>query len=375
MKKKFSHVGFVRPIRTQGESQWTVKEEEEFAWSRAESIEGGREMDGREMDGRDAGGREMGRRKTGGRKMGRRKTGGRETDGRDADGIGKADRRRRAEYAAGGSPALRFLYRTAPGRIFLKCLIRPGVSKAAGRYLSSRASKWLVPYYIRKHHISMKGVAIPADGFASFNDFFTRKRVAALPERTKADLISPCDGWLSHVKIRDHTVMMIKATRFSVLDLLKDEELAEQFRDGDALIFRLTPADYHRYCYAADGQILDEKRIDGALHCVRPIALRGIPVFAQNSREYQVIQTKKFGTMVQMEIGALLVGKIRNQDRSTKLNNVQCGDEKGYFEFGGSTIVLLLQKDAVRLSVKAAQEKSAAGEVRVRMGECVARCK
>lgn len=277
--------------------------------------------------------------------------------------------------AAGDSLTLRFLYRTAPGRVLLKLLIQPKVSEAAGRYLSSRASKWLVPYYIRKHDIDMKGVEIPLGGFASFNDFFTRKRAMALPKRAEDDLLSPCDGWLSLVKIRNTAVFMIKATRFSLQDLLDDAKLAEQFRDGEALIFRLTPADYHRYCYAADGQILLEKKIVGKLHCVRPIALRGIPVFAQNSREYQVIRTERFGTMVQMEIGALLVGKIKNHDRAQNLNNVQIGEEKGYFEFGGSTIILLFQKDAIRLCESRENRKNMYGERKVHSGECIAKAR
>lgn len=283
----------------------------------------------------------------------------------------------RNNAAAGDSLTLRFLYRTAPGRLLLKLLIQPKVSETAGYYLSSRASKWLVPYYIRKHDIDMKGVEIPSGGFASFNDFFTRKIITALPKRAEGELLSPCDGWLSRVKIRDTTVFMIKATRFSLQDLLGDPKLAEQFRDGEALIFRLTPADYHRYGYAADGQILSEKKIAGKLHCVRPIALRGIPVFAQNSREYQVIQTERFGTMVQMEIGALLVGKIKNHDRMQKLNNVQniqSGAEKGYFEFGGSTIILLFQKDAIRLCESRENTKNTYGERKVRSGECIAKC-
>ncbi len=283
----------------------------------------------------------------------------------------------RNNAAAGDSLTLRFLYRTAPGRMLLKLLIQPKVSEAAGYYLSSRASKWLVPYYIRKNDIDMKGVEIPSGGFASFNDFFTRKRITALPKRAEGELLSPCDGWLSRVKIRDTTVLMIKATRFSLRDLLGDAKLAEQFRDGEALIFRLTPADYHRYCYAVDGQILSEKKIAGKLHCVRPIALRGIPVFAQNSREYQVIRTEQFGTVVQMEIGALLVGKIKNHDRMQKLNsvqNVQSGVEKGYFEFGGSTIILLFQKDAIRLCESRGNRKNTYGERKVRSGECIAKC-
>ena len=59
-------------------------------------------------------------------------------------------------------------------------------------------------------------------------------------------------------------------------------------------------------------KVLRARKIRGKLHCVRPIALRTVPVFAQNSREYEVIAAGKFGIVVQMEIGALLVGKINN---------------------------------------------------------------
>lgn len=274
---------------------------------------------------------------------------------------------------AGESAALRFLYRTPPGRVFLKLLICPPVSKAAGYYLSSRASKWLVPYFIRKHDIDLKGIEIPRGGFASFNDFFTRKRKGDVCRTNSGYLLSPCDGWLSFAKIWENTVFLIKASRFSMEELLGDARLAEQFRDGEALIFRLTPSDYHHYCYASDGLIVYEKKIKGKLHCVRPIALREVPVFAENSREYQVIKTPDFGLIVQMEIGALLVGKIRNDDKNSKLNTVQQGEEKGYFEFGGSTIILLLQKNAARFCEKWEKSRECGIEKKVRMGEPVAK--
>lgn len=248
------------------------------------------------------------------------------------------------------SLALRFLYGTFPGRVILKLLVHPTVSKAAGRFLSSGASKWIVPHYVHKHKINMNNIEIPPEGFSSFNEFFTRKRRKERFDAAPGHLISPCDGLMSLIKIKGTTVLDIKNTRFTLDDLLKSHKLAEKFREGTALIFRLTPADYHRYCYAADGNILLHRKIRGKLHCVRPIALRTVPVFAQNSREYQVIKTKEFGTMVQMEVGALLVGKIQNSSSASPYRCVQKGEEKGYFEFGGSTIVLLLEKGKVKLS-------------------------
>lgn len=271
------------------------------------------------------------------------------------------------------SLTLRFLYKTILGRMFLKLLVHPKVSKAAGRFLSSGASRWLVPRYIKKHQIDMDNIEIPSDGFSSFNAFFTRKRQIEYCDLTHNHLISPCDGLLTPVDLAQTTVFDVKNTKFSLEDLLKDRKLASKFQDGLALVFRLTPADYHRYCYVADGKILCSRKIHGKLHCVRPIALRTIPVFTQNSREYQVLAAKKFKTIIQMEIGALLVGKIKNQKLSVDSNYVQAGEEKGYFEFGGSTIIILLQKNTVCLNEELYARQDENGEISVSRGEYVAK--
>lgn len=315
------------------------------------------------------------------------------------------------------SLALRFLYRTVPGRMILKLLVRPEISRLAGAVLDSGLSRWFVPYYIRKNEIDMSSVEIPAGGFPSFNAFFTRKRAAEDFCPQPGWLFSPCDGFLSFIRIRKNRIFDIKHTKFSLEDLLGDEELAAEFEDGTALVFRLTPVDYHRYGYAASGQVLCHRRIDGVLHCVRPAATRTVPVYAQNSREYEVLRSEEFGKIVQMEIGALMVGKITNlscqkapgqrtsdtdfrdkesvlsksrqrtgdtdfRDRESGLSKsgqepvnsgrVHAGQEKGYFEFGGSTILLLLPKESVRISRRLYEVRDENGEVPVRRGERVA---
>ncbi|MCM1257315.1 MAG: phosphatidylserine decarboxylase [Roseburia sp.] len=268
---------------------------------------------------------------------------------------------------------LRFLYRTVPGRMTLKILVHPWVSKAAGCFLSSKASRFLVPYYVKKNHISLENIAVPVGGFSSFNEFFTRKSNTEGEFITRQGcVISPCDGFLTPVEIKNGRVFDIKNAEYSLEDLLKSHSLGEKFKDGMAFVFRLTPANYHRYCYAVSGKISASRRIEGVLHCVRPVALRTFPVFVQNSREYQVIRSENSGIMVQMEIGALLVGKIKNHRFSSKTKKVYAGEEKGYFEFGGSTIVLLFQKDTVFVKEELYQRLDDNGEIPVRTGENVA---
>lgn len=240
------------------------------------------------------------------------------------------------------SPSIRFLYGTKPGRFCLKALVRPWVSKGVGVFLSSGLSRPMVSGFIKKNQIDMADY--PQRKYRSFNDFFTREREN---EIDPAPLISPCDAYLSVFPIREDSVYTIKHTRYDLAQLLGDDALAKQYAGGTCLIFRLTPSHYHRYCYACSGEISEKKRIKGKLHCVRPIAYTSIPVFTQNSREYVLIQSKQLGQVVQMEVGALLVGKIKNHPVG---GTVSRGKEKGYFEFGGSTIILLLEKGRIQIA-------------------------
>ena len=289
------------------------------------------------------------------------------------------------------SVLLSFLYDTVPGRILLRPLVGKQISSLAGSFLSSKASALFIPYFIRKHKIPMKGIAVPEKGFSSFNDFFTRKRTKALPVPKEGYLISPCDGFLTVLDITQDQVFNIKGCRFTLDALLQDKELSERFKEGRALILRLTPANYHRYCYPAGGEMIGERRIEGKYHCVRPIALRRFPVFIENTREYQVIRTDRFKDIVQMEIGAMLVGRISNKKLSPGECRVEAGEEKGYFEFGGSTIILLFEKDALCLkkslinsdkdnegskgdSVRPVSDADR-GEIPVRIGSVIARAR
>lgn len=103
-------------------------------------------------------------------------------------------------------------------------------------------------------------------------------------------------------------------------------------------VFRLCVNHYHRYHYPVNGKKGANIRIGGTLHTVRPIALESRAVFCENSREYTVIDSESFGRIVQMEVGAMLVGKIRNLHGEKA---VAKGEEKGMFLYGGSTVILL----------------------------------
>ena len=239
---------------------------------------------------------------------------------------------------------LSFLYTNIFGRMLLKPLIQPQVSKLAGRYLSSAHSKWLISKFIERNEINMD-IYEECD-YSSFNDFFTRKikpDCRPVPEDLDV-LISPCDCLATVYPIQENTTFSLKNTEYTLRSLLRSPRLAKRFRGGYAYILRLTVEDYHRYLYSVSGKQSKNYHIDGTFHTVNPIANDYLPIYKENTREYTVIRSKEFGDVLQMEVGALLVGKISNHKQSTVVTR---GEEKGFFEYGGSTIVVLTQKGRV----------------------------
>lgn len=238
--------------------------------------------------------------------------------------------------------ALKKLYGTLPGRIALKVLTHPLISIIAGAFMDSRLSRPLIDSFIRRNGIDMSQYI--SEDFRSYNAFFTRR---IKPEKRPVDtdprhLISPCDSKLSVYRINSRSVFRIKDSYYRVSDLLRNDFLARRFEGGWCMIFRLEVDDYHRYCYIDDGTKTGNTFIPGELHTVNPIALEKYNIYKRNCREYTVLHTCNFGDVVQIEVGAMLVGRICNRHAEA---NISRGQEKGRFEFGGSTIVLLFEKD------------------------------
>ncbi len=261
---------------------------------------------------------------------------------------------------------LRFLYHTRPGRMLLKPLTCRPVSKVSGRFLDSRMSKPLIRPFVRKNNIDLRDFY--ADNFRCFNDCFTRRiREPLRPiDHRPESFISPCDGLLSVYPIQGDTVVPVKQSRYTLADLLDDKALAARYRDGLCLVFRLCVDHYHRYCYVDDGHKGDNRFLPGRLHTVRPVALAAGPVFTQNCREVTVLHTRRFGPVAQVEVGAMLVGKIHNHHGAGPIRR---GQEKGMFLYGGSTVVLLVEKGRVRLDPTLLEASRHGKETPVRMGE------
>lgn len=205
------------------------------------------------------------------------------------------------------------LYASFLGRMLIKPLVHPAVSKICGVFLDSPLSAPIIPGFMKSAGICAEGCETPAGGrYRSFNAFFTRRM---LPEARPFDarahiLCSPCDGFASVYPIHKNMHITIKHTQYTLDQLLRDSGLAARYAGGTALLLRLTVSDYHRYAYVDRGRRSSYRRIPGVLHTVNPAAASRRPVYKENSREYSLLRTGSFGTVLMMEIGALMVGKL-----------------------------------------------------------------
>ncbi len=268
---------------------------------------------------------------------------------------------------------LNFLYKNKIGRVFLRPLISKPVSDLCGKMLDSRISKVLIGPFAKKNAIRKSDYQM--DDIHSFNDFFCRRiRDGLRPvSEEDSDLSAPCDGLLSGYEINEETLLSVKQCQYSIHRLLRDRKLASGFQGGYALVFRLCVNHLHRYMYFDSGWKYKDRIIDGVYHTVRPVALEEFPVYVENSRQYSVIDTDQFGRAVQMEVGAMLVGRIVNEHPSA--GRVLRGEEKGHFEYGGSTVILLLSKDKAVLRQDILDHLNKNVEIPVMMGEVIGRQK
>lgn len=262
---------------------------------------------------------------------------------------------------------LEVIYGHALTRMLLRPFLSPAVSDICGKFLSTRLSRRIIPSFVKKNHIDL-GIYEKQE-FDSYNAFFTRKiKAEQRPiNEQKNILISPSDGKVTAYPITQKGRFWIKHTQYSAAQLLKDERLAERYMGGWIYVIRLTVDDYHRYCYVADGRKSRQRKIRGVLHTVNPVANDYYPIYKMNSREYCLLKTKELGTILLMEVGALMVGKISNHEEDSA--QVKRGDEKGMFEFGGSTIVVMTEPGMAEPDKDIIQNTKAQAETLVKMGE------
>lgn len=259
------------------------------------------------------------------------------------------------------SKSVMFLYKNFFGRIILKMINNRFISNIVSKYMNSKFSKRRIDKAISEYKIDMS--LFEDKEYCSYNDFFTRKKKNIDIDMNNNHFISPCDSKLMVLELNKNVNFNIKGSKYDLKNIIEDDKALE-YQNGYALIFRLEVNDYHRYHYIDNGKREEYKFINGKLNTVQPIAYDK-NIFHTNCREWTVLHTENFDDVIEIEVGALLIGKISN-NKQVKFKK---GDEKGYFEFGGSTIILFVKDNIIKIDDDILNNSLSGKETIVHCGE------
>ncbi len=283
-----------------------------------------------------------------------------------------------------GSKWIETLYKTKAGQLAQPLVTHPQISALYGWMQNQNFSAAKVPTFIKNFEINLEDYLpgslnhnAPERSYKNFNEFFTR---AFKPGKRKFcssshELSAFAEArYLGVSAVTRETNFKIKGIQLPVAELVNSNGLKidlNSFLEGPALIARLCPVDYHRYHYPDDGEVLSSYEIPGILDSVNPMALGYKPdIFLKNYRTVSHLKTKNFGELLYVEVGATCVGKIV-QTHDARL--FKRGDQKGYFLFGGSTVVVLGQKNAWLPSSDILLQTLQGKETYIQLGDVVAK--
>jgi len=244
---------------------------------------------------------------------------------------------------------LNWLYNNPIGKISLEGFVkRKALSEWYGDKMDSPESADKIADFVEGYGIDLSEAQ--KQNFTSFNDFFYRK---LKPNARKIDmdttvLASPADGKVFAYADVSNQDFIVKGYKFNLKEYLQDDVLFKKFEGGSLIIVRLCPTDYHRLHFPFDGTVKQEnKKIVGDLYSVSPIAIKHkVELFCMNKREYTLLNNDLFGDVVYSEVGATMVGSIIQTHEGKEFKKA---DEKGYFKFGGSTIIMLFEKGKIKI--------------------------
>ncbi|WP_432735982.1 phosphatidylserine decarboxylase [Maridesulfovibrio sp. FT414] len=274
-----------------------------------------------------------------------------------------------------GEKWLDWLYHNPVGKLALDWVVRRKFLSAwYGWYMDTHDSSKMIEGFIKCLNMKMDEVLRPLNDFKSFNDFFIRELVpgARTVDLNREAVVSPADGKVMAFEgFRGLDTFFAKGQEFSLDRFLQDKVLSSKYEGGTMMIIRLAPVDYHRFHFPAEGRVTRSRLINGDYYSVSPHAVKDmLSVYWENKREYCELRTENAGDILLCEVGATMVGSIVQTYTPDVV--VGKGQQKGWFKFGGSTVVMLFEKGRVRVDEDILRNTISGYETSIKMGERVA---
>lgn len=266
--------------------------------------------------------------------------------------------------------ALRWFYQTRLGYLLtLFCARRASFCHLYGWWQERPASRLRIAPFAARYIIDLDEVEFPPDQYPSFNAFFSRRlKPEARPFAQAPEVLcAPADGKVLVCPcLGEHTLLPVKGALVPVAQILGSGEEARPYAGGAALVVRLAPYDYHRYHFPDSGRAGPSRLLEGRYHSVNPLALERVPrIFALNRRVLTLLDSDHFGQVAYVEVGAFAVGSMV---QTYAPGPVARGQEKGYFQFGGSTLVLFFEPGRVIFDPDLVADSAQGLEVHVKTG-------
>jgi len=285
--------------------------------------------------------------------------------------IDRRDGEAKTETIYGERP-LRWVYGNPLGRLAQWLLIRRWIfSMWYGRRMDVVSSRVRIRPFIEQYGLDESEFDELVDEYNSFNEFFFRKlKPGVRPIDPATDsVVFPADGrHLVFADITAETSFFVKGQSFDLARFLGDTGLAKRYEGGSMLLSRLCPVDYHRFHFPCPGQAGIPRFINGWLYSVNPIALITRPsILWENKRVVTPIESPTLGQLQFVEIGATMVGSIRQTYMPGE--TVAKGEEKGYFAFGGSSVAVLFEKGRIKFDADLLENTANGIETYARIGE------
>jgi phosphatidylserine decarboxylase len=268
---------------------------------------------------------------------------------------------------------LKFFYKNRFGRSLRRVVNTGWLNNVCGWYQNLYISRYKIKSFVKKHGINTEEIEKPINQYRSFNEFFIRKlNPQARPiDNNPNVIISPVDGSLLVVPdISNDIEFFVKNKKFNLEKFLRNNVLAKKYSAGTLFVFRLAPQDYHRFHFPTLCIPSKYHVIKGIYESVNPLVyLHGVQPLTENERHLTILQTERFDKILMVTVGALLVGRIVETYVPNQLN--EKGKEAGYFEFGGSTLVLLFKQNVIKAQKHIVKNSHKGIETAVKMGQAI----
>jgi phosphatidylserine decarboxylase len=264
-------------------------------------------------------------------------------------------------------------YESKPRRSMIQWITSsPTVDWLIAAYQDTRFSARKIEPFIRKHKIDMS--EFEPGPFKSYAAFFERhflpgKRTFPTSE---GEMGAFAEGrYFAWEQLSPSQTFPVKGASLDASTLLGSKMRAQPFVGGPVILARLSPVDYHHLHYVDDGTTSETDRVGHKLWTVNKNALQHQPdILFRNERSIQILQTKNFGLLGMVEVGALTVGRVVRKHPIDK--PYKRGDEKAVFRFGGSAVVLFGERGRWRPEEDLISRTTEGIETLARLGDVIA---